>query len=317
VNSAYLSEDQREERLDTLARALGTTVTTIGASVEGRPISAVTIDRGHPHTVLVTANMHGVEFVGCLAALRVLQRCADKTDVDAVALLDRANVVCVPCVNPDGYARTWRQDGVGTVKELRTNARGVDLNRNFPVPHASTWHRRHLFPSQGTDDDRVATFRGVGPASEPETQALLSLIRQHSLIGAVAYHSFMGSLIPPKTTSTSDARQYRSLCRTFRQAEKRQRSFTLFFPSLDVFTGELDDWLHHEAGAWALTVEIFPIWRSVQQHLRSPSLFWRFNPRAPDRYVDDAAAGALRTLAATARLGRQQRWTAARLGYDR
>jgi hypothetical protein len=207
-------------------------------------------------------------------------------------------------VNPDGFARTWRQGGLGSVKELRTNANGVDLNRNFPIPKGAPWRRRHLFSSQGSDDEQAATFRGVGPASEPETQALLSVIARHNIVGAVAFHSFMGSLIPPKTTSTADAQQYRSLCRTFRAAERHQRSFTLFFPALDVFTGELDDHVHHVGRAWALTVELFPVWRSLQQHLRAPSLFWRFNPREPAPYVDDAAAGALRVLATTTCLAR-------------
>ncbi len=54
------------------------------------------------------------------------------------ALRERAVVVVVPCSNSDGAARTELQRGRRTLKELRCNAHGVDLNRNFPLPQGAS-----------------------------------------------------------------------------------------------------------------------------------------------------------------------------------
>ena len=61
-------------------------------------------------------------------------------------------VVIVPVANPDGLAR-------GT----RTNAREIDLNRNFPAKNFAVGKKGRY-------------FGGEEPASEPETQLLIQLI---------------------------------------------------------------------------------------------------------------------------------------------
>ena len=33
------------------------------------------------------------------------------------------------------------------------------------------------------------------------------------------------------------------------------------------------------------------MWASLRQHLRAPSLFWRFNPREPAAWVDSDVGG--------------------------
>lgn len=92
---------------------------------------------------------------------------------DTTVLLSRAlrsigeiprTVAVVPSANPDGL-----------VRGLRSNAAGVDLNRNFPSagwlpdPVTHCWTLEH--PSE------VLLSSGGGPGSEPETAALVSLIR--------------------------------------------------------------------------------------------------------------------------------------------
>jgi protein MpaA len=67
----------------------------------------------------------------------------------------------IPAANPDGLA-----------KSLRFNAHRVDLNRNFP---ASNWSRTYA--------------SGHAPASEPETQALLSLLAELKPRRILSIHS--------------------------------------------------------------------------------------------------------------------------------
>src|SRR5689334_5039148 len=76
---------------------------TVGTSVEGRPIVRFDLgDEGKP-TVLLTALMHGVEAIGSIALLDLLAELADSTDDRAAGLLGGAHWVVLPVVNPDAF----------------------------------------------------------------------------------------------------------------------------------------------------------------------------------------------------------------------
>jgi protein MpaA len=64
----------------------------------------------------------------------------------------------VPVVNPDGLLASTPK---------RVNARGVDLNRNFPTPGWQQDAPRYWAKATGRDPRR---FPGVAPLSEPETR---------------------------------------------------------------------------------------------------------------------------------------------------
>jgi murein peptide amidase A len=117
--------------------------TTIGHSVQGRPIAAVLNGSAKaPLRVLVVGCVHGDEAAG----LRVARRLVNAPP------LRRAALWIVPTLNPDGLA-------AGT----RGNARGVDLNRNFPFG----WR-----PLGGLE------YSGPRPLSEPESRAAADLTRR-------------------------------------------------------------------------------------------------------------------------------------------
>lgn len=114
----------------------------IGYSAKGRPIRAFLIgNRDAPNHYLVMGQMHGDEPAG---RTLTLNRLLHKEPVKGCALW------VIPTMNPDG-----------SVRGTRVNARGVDLNRNFP---SSTWVR------QGKD---TRYYSGPRPASEPETRAIV------------------------------------------------------------------------------------------------------------------------------------------------
>jgi len=105
----------------------------LGLSVEGRHIWALQItdnpdlEEDEPEFRYIST-MHGDEWVGPEMCLYLIDHLTDNygVDPDISALVDEIDIWIVPLMNPDGYVRTQR-----------TNAHGVDLNRNFPDPYTS------------------------------------------------------------------------------------------------------------------------------------------------------------------------------------
>jgi predicted deacylase len=271
------------------ARALGDPV-EYGRSVQGRPLVAVSLPGDGP-VVMVTAGIHGLEYIGVRTALEVLRR----------GPLPGARLVVCPVLNPDGYARTWASGGQAAVGALRKNARGVDLNRNFPLPWGA---RPSRLAAAGSNDPDAATYRGTGPLSEPETQALAALVTELEPHASANLHSFLGTLFAARVWHVGDWLGYQQLSRGFRAGQGLWPGYRrLGTPVLDVFTGELEDWQHHVRRCWAVCVECLSLRESwAQRHLAAP--FWRFNPVAPDPVAERDAAGVRSMLTASLGLSR-------------
>jgi protein MpaA len=137
---------------------------TYGRSHLGLPLD-VWRPRGRC-TLLLFAAIHGEEPETTYALSRALRQLAEPSSHCAVVL----------SANPDGLIR-------GT----RGNALGVDLNRNFPsrdwAPSPVT-HRSTL-----EDASDVLLSPGERAGSEPETQALLTLIADLQPEAVIALHA--------------------------------------------------------------------------------------------------------------------------------
>ncbi len=284
----YRTPEARSGDLRALAERAGGTVVGYGQSVQGRALELACLPGppGAPR-LLLSANLHGIEVIGAHVALAWLEA-AGTPGTPAHALRERAELWVLPCLNPDGYARTFDAGGHGRLAELRTNANGVDLNRNYPLPTGRPTRR---LPGAGSARPGDATYRGPSPLSEPETAALAALCEAERFVASANLHSTMGTLIPARVTDRASYATYRALCRSFRRAQPDWRYFRLASRLFDVFTGEQEDFQHHALGCWSVCVEVFPILASLRQHLRAPSLFWRFNPRVPDRWIRNDLPG--------------------------
>ncbi|HKO57655.1 MAG TPA: murein tripeptide amidase MpaA [Thermoanaerobaculia bacterium] len=136
-----------------------------GASVDGAPLTVHLPDTGTAEIVVLAA-IHGDEAETTVVVSEAL-RCLPRGDLQAAVIL---------CGNPDGMLR-------GT----RGNARGVDLNRNFPT---SNWSPDPVcYKSRANDARDIALSPGAAPASEPETAALLSLLDRLKPRAVVSLHS--------------------------------------------------------------------------------------------------------------------------------
>lgn len=114
---------------------------TLATSHEGRAIRAATFGHG-PRRVLWVGGIHGDEREGAHATAEL-----PAAFLAEPGLVERVTLTVIEDLNPDG-----------TAARRRGNARGVDLNRNFPA----------------------TSFRvgrnGAEPLSEPESLALFELV---------------------------------------------------------------------------------------------------------------------------------------------
>jgi Penicillin-insensitive murein endopeptidase/Zinc carboxypeptidase len=146
----------------------------IGHSARGRPIAAYRL--GTPRLarrVLVVGVIHGDEPEGLKVTRRLIAR----------ARGHGASLWVVPTLNPDGLA-------AGT----RHNARGVDLNRNFP----SEW-------------DATLGVSGARPLSEPEARAAARLIRRLRPAVTIWFHQPQHLVRAGGRRSVGVARRYARL----------------------------------------------------------------------------------------------------------
>jgi protein MpaA len=144
----------------------------VGESSLGREIRAFVLGTGRPR-LLVVGCIHGDECAGSIVADRLLQAHPP----------ERGSLWVVPDLNPDGHAL-----------EVRGNARGVDLNRNFP----GTW--------------RPLATSGETPGSEAETQVAMRLIRRLRPDVTVWFHQPQ-ALVRATGPSVAVARRYARLAR--------------------------------------------------------------------------------------------------------
>lgn len=141
-----------------------------GVSFEGIPLTVYLPESGNAEIVIL-ASIHGDEAETTVVLSEAL-RCLPQGDLRAAVIL---------CANPDGMLR-------GT----RGNARGMDLNRNFPT---SNWSADPVFHKTRANDPRdIALSPGAQPASEPETRALLSLLERLKPRAIVSLHAALACI---------------------------------------------------------------------------------------------------------------------------
>ncbi|KFA45614.1 hypothetical protein S40293_08630 [Stachybotrys chartarum IBT 40293] len=115
-----------------------------------------------------------------------------------------AGIIIMPVNNPDGVAHDqatntcWRKNRNPESAVGAANGRdiGIDLNRNYDF----VWDFETAFnldaASPASADPRAETFYGTGPASEPETQAVVWTLDQYrNVTWFMDLHSYAASLL--------------------------------------------------------------------------------------------------------------------------
>lgn len=180
----------------------------VGRSVRDRRIMAYRLGEPGTTKVVLIATMHGNEG----APRRILQTLRDGKPVHGIDLW------VVPTYNPDGLVR-------GT----RKNAHGVDLNRNYPYKWADL---------DGSYES------GPGPASEPETRAMMKFLRKVRPARILSFHQPLYGV----DTDTKFKTFARRVARKLDLPRKR-------FDCGGVCHGTMTGWYNHKFRGAALTVE--------------------------------------------------------------
>lgn len=129
-------------------------VQTLGYSNDKRPIDLYLGGTG-TDTILILATIHGDEQAGTPLVHKLMDNLRQRSD-----LLSNKRILVIPVANPDGV-----------VRNIRGNAYGIDLNRNFPA--------------ENRENNATNGFLAL---CEPESKILYNLLEEYKPDRIVSIH---------------------------------------------------------------------------------------------------------------------------------
>ncbi|MFO7829407.1 MAG: M14 family zinc carboxypeptidase [Bacteroidales bacterium] len=147
-------------------------VINLGSTVNGRALLALKIsdnidtEENEPE-FFYTSTMHGDETTGFVLMLRLADSLLTSYGIEPeiTNLVNEIEIYINPNANPDG---TYRSDNNTISYPTRSNANGVDLNRNFPDP------------ANGDHPD--------GHSWQPETEAMMNFAKNQRIVMSANFH---------------------------------------------------------------------------------------------------------------------------------
>jgi hypothetical protein len=308
AGSAYISPIEADAELDSLAAASKgrARVEEYGRSTQGRAlrllrIGGATNAEAPRARLLVTAQIHAGEFVGGYVARAVARALLESQDPDVLELLENAEVLVAPLLNPDGAQRVWDANGWAGFRGLRVTANGADPNRNFPYVPRQDGEARERSWNSARSEVGTAHYRGAQPLSEPECAALAELAARERFCGALNFHSFGGIVYLPVLLGVFDAGDdsaARGLAAIAEEFPARQVdcAYRVVPEHPDAIEGQLDAFLLGAFGTPSATVEVGRPGVGLLKPSRFLNPFWIFNPERPERWAKNDVAATIRTL---------------------
>lgn len=212
--SRVYTYEEMSEDLSSLQRKYGAVMTmdSLNTTCDGRKLFHIIIGNGKAERqALVFGSIHGREYITsqlvmCQLAdiLGRLQNQEDYRGEDLSKIFDRTALHIIPMINPDGVTlcqrgleamkfqktrqqlyRIYEMDQAVELDEYfrkwKSNARGVDLNRNFDAK----WEEYDDRTGHPSSDH----YKGSFPESEIEAKALTELTRQYPFQRTISYHA--------------------------------------------------------------------------------------------------------------------------------
>lgn len=211
--------------------------TTIGTSVEGRPIVAYHYGEGEKRLVFVGGIHGGYSWNTVLVAYELMDHLETNPDV----IPSNVRVSVIPVMNPDALAVAVDKEGrfepsdvsmtAAKTIESRLNANNVDLNRNFDCDwqESGTWQSRTV-------------SGGESVFSEPESQALRNFVASSTPSAVVVWYSAAGGVFA-SSCHNDVSEETSDLTRIFAEASGYRAYEEFDFYEI---TGDMVNWLARE-----------------------------------------------------------------------
>jgi carboxypeptidase T len=267
----YHTYAEMEAELDSLVLANPTRarIDTLGQSVQGRFIRSIKIsdnaavDEDEPE-VLIMGCHHARELMSVEMPLLFARYLLEHygTDPRVTELIDTREIWIAPMINVDGHVYVEQNHAGSSSYWWRKNRKlnaggsyGIDLNRNYGFQ----WGYDNVGSSP---DPTSAVYRGTGPFSEPETQAVrdFSVMREFTM--SLSYHSYGELILYPwgyAPINTIEAELFAALGDSLRQGNNYTAG-NAASGAIYITNGDSDDWLYGETSIknpmYAFTVEL-------------------------------------------------------------
>ncbi len=272
----YEMEADIEELKNTYTDNLN--VDILGQSYDNRNLYLLTLGNPDaPKSVLFTASIHGAEYITSQLVMAqaeyYLSNMTEKYNGKTIKeILDNVCIYIMPMVNPDSVCISQYGFSIINDDNLRTklfkldytdtwssNARGVDINRNFPTDGFG----KENADNQGSSKPSFKYYEGEYAGSEIETQVIMEFVKAHpTLMAFISYHS-KGEVIYWNKGQTGTAYRNTKKMAEFIADITDYRSVEY----LQVKSGIDYEWAILEAGLAGCTIEIGDIesWFPVRQ----------------------------------------------------
>lgn len=171
-------------------------IDSLGKSFDDREIYRIIVgNKNAGRKLLFTGTIHGREYMTAKLLVKQTEYFLQNICKNGIENYDVA-IYIIPMVNPDGAALCHRGiNGIRNKKlkekllamkeedfmKWKSNARGVDLNRNFPA----FWEEYQCEKQEPSSEQ----YKGECPESEVETKFLTKFTRKEKFQATISYHS--------------------------------------------------------------------------------------------------------------------------------
>ncbi|MCX8132046.1 MAG: M14 family metallocarboxypeptidase [Clostridia bacterium] len=173
---------------------------SLGKTPDGRTLLLIKLGKGNK-MITLNGSHHAREYISSTLLMKMVEEYAYcyKMNIpfkgyDARRILDQVTLYIVPMVNPDGVTLVQYgpsklknpdsikkiNNGKKTYKSWKANAKGVDLNYQYPFG----WE--HIRKLKGP---RSEGYKGTSPAMETETKILMNFTLENPFLIHAAYHT--------------------------------------------------------------------------------------------------------------------------------
>lgn len=207
-----------------------------GWSVQGRPL--LYFEKGEAvsaNTTLLQCTIHGDELPSLAMCLNFIQEVTEGKNKLPVG----SRIIVQPVLNPDGIFGRRAQ---------RPNARGVDINRNFPTQN---WEVEAEASWKKKDRGDIRKFPGKKAASEPETLAIADFVLRFKPQKIISIHAPLGFLDLDSAVQEPLERRARYLAINMSKNSGNYR-----FKRFGFYPGSLGNWAGREQKIPVYTLEL-------------------------------------------------------------